>query len=293
MISHTRAHLAALGVGMFMYKRNRQSCLTKGSVKNRLGVLAAAGLLAVAPLTAAHADGISAPAVPTEQGILGGSGVSCATIESAPGTVGSPRPQLTTRVHGESDDASPSSYLRAVFTVDSQNADGSWVPVADALVPSTGFVADDAVVTATLPTTLSAGTVYRVSAATWSYEDDQTNHTASAATAFCYFTVDPTAPLAPKVIYGGPYSECTANDCAAADGAGIPGTFTFAPADGDSPVVGYRYKFRTDNAWTNVSGSTVTIAFTPPYRTFAELQVAAQDALGRYGSSTTTSFMVA
>ncbi|MFE2052797.1 hypothetical protein [Streptomyces sp. NPDC059459] len=278
---------------MFMLKRNRRSCQIKGTVLNRLGVWAAAGLLAVAPLTAAHADGIPAPAVPTEQGIVGGSGFSCATIESAPGTVGSPRPQLTTRVHGESDDPSPSSYLRAVFTVDSQNADGSWTSVADTLVPSTGFVSDDAVVTATLPTTLSAGAVYRMSAATWSYAGDQTHHTASAATAFCYFTVDPTAPLAPKVVYGGPYSECTPNNCAGAGGAGIPGTFTFAPADGDSPVVGYRYKFRTDSVWTNVSGSSVTIAYTPPYRTFAELQVAARDALGRYGSSTTTSFMVA
>lgn len=277
---------------MFKSKGNRRYGLFKGRLRNRVGVLAAAGLLASAPLTAAHADEISAPSVPTEQGIVGGGGVGCATDESAPDTVGSPRPQLTARVHDEAD-VSPSPDLRADFTVDSRNPDGSWTPVADSLVPSTGFMSDDMLVTTVLSTTLAPGTVYRMSAATWAYATDQTQYTASAATAFCYFTVDPTAPLAPKISYGGPYSECTANSCVAAGGAGIPGTFTFTPADGDSPVVGYRFRFRTDSAWTHVTGSSVTITFAPPYRTFEDLQVAARDTLGRYGPNTITSFMVA
>jgi hypothetical protein len=33
------------------------------------------------PLTAAHADAVPTPAVPTEQGILGGSGVNAAMFE--------------------------------------------------------------------------------------------------------------------------------------------------------------------------------------------------------------------
>lgn len=270
----------------------RRSVLFKGRVKSRLGALAAAGMLALMPLNAAHADEANAPAMPTEQGIVGGDGVGCATDESAPGTVSSPRPRLTARVHGKTD-ASQSPNLRADFAVDGRNADGSWTPVADTLAPSAGFVGDDTVVTTTLMTSLSADTVYRMRAATWAYADDQTRYTVSTATAFCYFTVDPTGPLAPKVIYGGPYSECTATDCAAQGGAGVPGTFTFAPADGDSPVVGYRYKFRTDDEWTQVSGSSATITFTPPFRTFEELRVAAQDVLGRYGADTITSFMVA
>ncbi|MFE1585355.1 hypothetical protein ACFW6Q_06625 [Streptomyces sp. NPDC058737] len=224
---------------MFKSKGNRRYGLFKGRVMNRAGVLAAAGLLASAPLTSAHADETSAPSVPTEQGIVRGGGVGCATV------------------------------------------------------PSTGFVSDDMLVTTVLSTTLTPGTVYRMSAATWAYATDQAQYTASATTAFCYFTVDPTAPLAPKISYGGPYSECTANSCVAAGGAGVTGTFTFAPADGDSPVVGYRFRFRTDSTWTYVTGSSVTITFAPPYRTFEDLQVAARDTLGRYGPDTITSFMVA
>lgn len=278
--------------GVHMHKGIRTSRLPKGRVTSYWAALAAGALLAVMSLTAAHADGLPATAVPTEQGIVQGSGASCATDESAPGVVGSPRPQLTARVHGESD-VSQSPNLRADFTLHSRNADGSWTPVAEQLVPSAGFVADNTVITGTLATTLSTDTIYRMSAATWAYADNQIQYTASAATAFCYFTVDPTAPLAPKIVYGGPYSECTANDCAAHGGAGVPGTFTFAPADGDSPIVGYRYKFTTSSTWTNVSGSSVTITFTPPYSTFEQLQVAAQDVLGRYGANATTSFKVA
>ncbi|MFB8748358.1 MULTISPECIES: hypothetical protein [Streptomyces] len=269
----------------------RGTVLSKWRLTSRLGALAAAGLLAVMPLDPAHAEGAGMPATPTEQGIVGGGGVGCATDESAPGTVSSPQPLLTARVHGEAG-TSQRADLRAGFTVDSRNADGSWVPVAGALAPSTGFVDDGRVVNATLTETLSPNTLYRMNAATWAYTDTQ--HTVSAATAFCYFTVDPTAPLAPKISYGGPYSECTSNDCSARGGAGVPGTFTFAPATGeDSPVVGYRYKFQTDDAWTVVSGSSVTITFTPPFRTFETLNVAARDVLGRYGANTTTSFKVA
>ncbi len=275
-----------------MRKGIRGSGLFKRRIKHYGAVVVAGGLLAMMPLGAAHADGVPAPVVPTEQGVVQGSGVSCATDESAAGIVASPRPQLTARVHSEAD-GSQSSSLRADFTIDSRNADGSWTPVADQLLPSAGFVGDNIIVTTTLATTLSTDTFYRMSAVTWSYADDQIQYTASAATAFCYFTVDPTAPLAPKITYGGPYTECTPNDCAAQGEAGVPGTFTFAPAEGDSPVVGYRYKFTTDSIWTSVLGSSVTITFTPPYATFEQLQVAAEDVLGRYGANATTSFNVA
>lgn len=279
---------------MHMHQGMGKFGLLRGRIRHYAAyaaALAAGGLLAVMPLAVAHADAgadaVPVAAVPTEQGILGSSGVSCAMDESAPGTVASPRPQLSARVHG-GPDVSQSANLRADFVLDSRSADGSWIPIADGLVPSAGFVGDGTVVTRTLETTLAADTVYRMSAATWAYADNRTQYTASAATAFCYFTVDPTAPRAPRIVYGGPYSECAAHG-----GAGVPGTFTFAPADGDSPVVGYRYRFTTDSAWTIVSGSSVTITFTPPHSTFEQLQVAAQDALGRYGAGATTSFMVA
>ena len=154
-------------------------------------------------------------------------------------------------------------------------------------------VLDDTIVMTRLVTELSPDTVYRLSAATWSYASDQIQYTASAATAFCYFTMDPSAPLPPEITYGGPYTECTTEDCVGQGGANVPGTFTFAPAEGDSPIVGYRYRFSTDSTMKTVSGSTVTITFTPPYRTLVMLHVAAQDALGRYGPETVTSFKVA
>ncbi|MZE68061.1 hypothetical protein [Streptomyces sp. SID5789] len=276
-------------VGMYMNNGYRESVVPKWQLRSRLGALAAAGVLALMPLGMAHADEPNSPATPTEQGIAGGGGVGCAEDESAAGTVSSPEPRLTARVHGQSD-TSQTPNLRADFTVDSRNADGSWTPVTATLAPSTGFVNDGKVVTATVMTTLTPDTLYRMNAATRSYAGSQ--YTVSAATAFCYFTVDPTAPQAPRITYGGPYTECTSNDCTARGGAGVPGTFTFAPAEGDSPVIGYRYKFRTDATWTDVSGSSATITFTPPSRTFETLEVAAQDVLSRYGASTTTSFMV-
>ncbi len=262
-----------------------------GRIRGRVAALAAGALLAVVAPAAAHADGSSAPtpAVPTGQGVLQGSGTLCATDPAAPGVVASPQPQLTARVHGATT-ASQAANLRADFTVDSRNADGSWTRVADQLRPSAGFVTDNTLVTTTLGTTLSTGTVYRLAVATWAYADDQTTYAASAATDFCYFTVDPTGPMAPKIAYGGPYTECGPNDCVAHGGAGVPGTFTFSPADGDSPVVGYEYKFSSDGSWTSVSGSSVTITFTPPVSTFELLQVQARDTLGRYGFTTGTSF---
>lgn len=275
-----------------MRKGTRRSGLFREWFKNCRTALAAGCLLAVLPLTAAHADGAPAAAVPTDQGILHGTSTRCATDESAPDGVGDPQPLLTARVHGEAG-ASQSADLRAHFTVDSRTTDGSWTTVDDQLMPSTGFTPDDSIVRTTVSTPLAANTLYRMSVASWDYADDHTQYTVSDPTAFCYFTVDPTAPLAPKITYGGPYTECTANDCVGHGGAGIPGTFTFAPADGeDSPVVGYRYRFTSGGTYTTASGPTVTITFTPPYRTLETLYVAARDALGRYGPETNTSFKV-
>jgi hypothetical protein len=163
---------------------------------------------------------------------------------------------------------------------------------------SPSFAGDNQVVSTPSPITLSEGPLYRMAAATWSYEDDQTTHISSYSTAtttgWCYFKVDTTAPKAPQVTFGGPYSECTTNACAAAGGPGQPGTFTFAPATGDS-VVGYQYKLASGNWSATINGSTVSPMVTPTLSGTQQLQVRAKDNVGsgRWGAKTIVTFKVA
>ncbi|MEV1173734.1 LamG domain-containing protein, partial [Nonomuraea sp. NPDC049784] len=248
-------------------------------------------------------DFIGRPIPPTQTGIVEGTGVSCETNPADPDVIADPTPEIATRVRVASGGSSADkpARLRAYFNVQKQYSSGTWGLLAEPIRPMSGFAGDNELVSSPYPGTLTEGTNYRIAAATWSYdEDDSTNatHIGSNSTVttagWCYFKVDPTAPKAPKVTFGGPYSSCTSNACAAAGGPGQPGKFTFAPAAGDT-VVGYQYKLGSGNWSSTISGSTINVTITPSLTGTMQLQVRARDNVGsgRWGAKTVVAFKVA
>jgi len=262
--------------------------------------LTAGVLLAVLPSAAAsaHASGmqdVPRPAVPTAQGLGPSSGPVCSTDKADPTLWADPAPQLTAVGHLAAGSGQP-TYLRAHFDVQVRQAPDRWTEAASAL----SALALNGQATNTLLTgPLSADTLYRFAASTWSYTADGTQHLTSPSTAstsgWCYFTVDPTAPLAPTVTSGGPYTACTADDCSPHGGPGVPGTFTFAPGAGDTGVVAYEYRLgdAADAALVDVPGSPVTVTLTPRRSGLVVLEVRAEDTTARWGPFTPFDFDVA
>jgi hypothetical protein len=258
-------------------------------------------LLAALPMAAAHAQtagraDVPKPVVPTGQGFVVSAAPACSTDKAAPSLLADPTPQLTAVVHVAAGDSRP-AYLRAHFDIQARQASRTWTEAAGELAPSSSSTARDGqAVTTSVAEPLSEGTLYRMAAATWSYTSDGTRYLASPRTVstsgWCYFTVDPTAPLAPTVAFGGPYTACTANDCAPAGGPGVPGAFTFTPGAGDTGVAAYEYQL-AGGAWETVQGSPATVAVIPQQSGTALLTVRAKDAAGRSGPTTQVAFDVA
>ncbi|WP_069465556.1 laminin G domain-containing protein [Actinacidiphila rubida] len=198
-------------------------------------------------------------------------------------------------VHAAAGGAQP-ALLKANFVIQAhQTSTPAWVAAVPA-PSSAGTATDGQEVSASVATPLSDGTLYRMAASTWSYTSDGTQHVSSPSTAttagWCYFTVDTTAPLAPTVTFGGPYTPCGADDCAAHGGPGVPGTFTFSPGAGDSGVVAYEY-WLAGSATVEVPGSPATVTIAPSSEGTAALTVRAQDATGAWGAQTQVLFRVA
>jgi hypothetical protein len=259
-------------------------------------------VLAALPLAAASAQeagktGVPKPTVPTAQGFVASSSPVCSTDKTAPTLLGDPTPQLTAVVHVAPGGAG-SELLRAHFDIQVRTAPGVWNTVASALAPPPdALVGDGQVVTTSVTDPLTEGASYRMAASTWSYAStvgDQYVASRSTATTsgWCYFAVDPTAPLAPTVAYGAPYTECTADDCASHGGPGVPGTFTLTPGAGDTGVVAYQYWLQGGPV-VEAAGPTATVAVTPQQEGLAVLTVRAGDAAGRWGAQTQVSFSVA
>ncbi|WP_327287977.1 LamG domain-containing protein [Streptomyces sp. NBC_01198] len=245
---------------------------------------------------------VGLPAVPTSVGILQGSGATCQTNPADPAIVSDPTPQLYARPHVASGGApagEPAS-LRAKFTVQEESASGAWGTTTEPIRPSApGFVGDNAAVSYPSPITLKEDTPYRMAAETWSYQDNGTTHINShsnvTTTGWCYFTIDSTAPKMPKVAFGGPYTNCDTNACAAAGGPGVPGSFTFSPDPSDAgKISAFKYKLGSGSWSAEIPGSTVTRMITPSLSGTQQLQVRAKDnaGAGRWGAITVVAFKV-
>ncbi|WP_055531711.1 fibronectin type III domain-containing protein [Streptomyces graminilatus] len=101
----------------------------------------------------------------------------------------------------------------------------------------------------------------------------------------------PTAPPPPTVTLAAPYTQCTANDCAAHGGAGVPLSLTLTPPS-DRLVWGYEYRFVGATGYISTTDPTVT--WTPPSDGLYLFEVRTVDYYGgRRGPFTSVSFKVA
>jgi hypothetical protein len=238
---------------------------------------------------------VGLPAVPTNAGIVESTGTSCETDSTDPDIISDPTPTLTakpqTAAGGES-----GAHLRAHFYIQKKLSDGTWEVATEPVRPTTGSVGDNVAVTSPSPITLADGVLFRLAVFTRSlYNDDDSylqSHSTVTTKGWCYFKVDSTRPKPPKVTIGSPYTECTANDCAAAGGPGTKAQFTFAPASGDTTNAYYQYKLSTDKAWSSaIAGATVKPWITPRLAGTQQLQVRAKDPNG-WGAKTYVEFKV-
>ncbi|MER8044202.1 LamG domain-containing protein [Streptomyces sp. NPDC094032] len=236
-------------------------------------------------------DYVGKPYYPSSQGIVAGSGTTCSPDAAKPTIVSDPTPQLAATVRTYSGGES-GAMLKALFRVEKQSGT-SWVAAqSDFVSPTgTGYLASGGRTTPSVTTTLAEGTSYRMSSWTRSYWNNFSSWLVSTSAGYCYFKVDPTAPKAPTVTVGTPYSLC-ATTCLPGGSPGVSAPFTFTPASGDT-ITGYQYRRSGQAAWSQTAaGSTVKQPIVPPEPGTYQLEVRAKDGLGRYGASQIVSILV-
>ncbi|MFE1036834.1 LamG-like jellyroll fold domain-containing protein [Streptomyces sp. NPDC058807] len=240
-------------------------------------------------------DFVGLPDKPTGVALMTGSGAVCERSEADPAVVSDPTPTLRayaqTKAGGEKE-----AQLRVYFDLDHKNADGTWTdttPGNGSVRPSSGYIADGKSVTLTW-STLTDGKLYRYQAWTHSFYNAGKSHLSSSTSGWCYFKVDSTAPKAPKVTVGEPYSVCTATACAPGGGPNQPATLSFAAATGDANNVSYQYKLSSDDIWSSeLKGASVTQKVTPERSGTYSVYVRAKDDVGRWGAQNVVDFLVA
>ncbi|MFD9215116.1 LamG domain-containing protein [Streptomyces sp. NPDC059544] len=233
-------------------------------------------------------DYIGKPNYPTPFGFLTGKGLSCSTEIGAPGIVTDPTPQVSATVRTMVG-GSPGAKLRARFKVEKQTG-STWSALPDFVYPTAGHLGTGGVAPASVPHTLEEGPLYRIQAWTRSYWPDFSNWLTSPGSVACYFKVDKTAPKPPTVNAASVYTLCAAT-CTPAGGPGVKGTFTFAPAAGDTNIATFQYKWSTDKSWSPASTKT-SVEIAPPEAGTYYLEVRATDTAGRPGASQIVSFLV-
>jgi hypothetical protein len=233
---------------------------------------------------------VANPALPTSVGIVSGSSPVCHTSSADPQVVSDPTPLVSGRPQTASGGES-GARLRLRWRVDVLSA-GTWsTAFTDVTRPTSGFVGDNVVQNASLPT-LTDGVMYRLKALTLSYEDNQTAFLNTDYTTPCYFTVDSSAPKAPGITFDSTYTECLPNACVSGGGPGVPGTVTFTAASGDTDT-NFEYKLSPSDTWTAVAASAGSVTITPQLPGTYHLEVRGQDSLGRRGAETVKDFLVA
>ncbi|WP_326699104.1 LamG domain-containing protein [Streptomyces sp. NBC_01754] len=255
---------------------------------------------------------VGIPALPKEVGLVAGSGLVCSTKSAEPTTVSDPTPLVTGKPMTASG-GSTGANLRIRWRTDKLSGTTWSVAHTDLDGPSSGYVGNQVKQSRSLPT-LSEGVLYRLKALTMSYYEGGTDRLNTGYTTPCYFKVDPTAPKAPKISIGGPYTECTPNACAANGSPGRAATFTFRPADGEANDVAFQYRLSLDGTWTEAkktcvaattaaacaaapSDSAVVIGWqasiAPERSGTHRVYVRAKDDVGRWGEQNVVDYLVA
>jgi hypothetical protein len=240
---------------------------------------------------------VGIPAVPKSVGVVTGDGQVCEGNADDPQVIGDPTPSLTATPRTVSGGGSGAD-LRAAFDVDKLGSDGTWSNTQDfAERPSTSYADNGATQTISWPTTLADGGHYRYRSWTESFYDGDSKYLSGPSNAtqshWCYFTVDSTAPKAPVITPDSHYPECTTNDCPAGGGPGVNGTFTATHNPADSNIVSFEYKWSGDATWSSpLSGSTVSIPFTPQHSGTYTLYVRAKDNVSSHSWGAQATFQV-
>ncbi|GAA3105378.1 hypothetical protein GCM10017687_16310 [Streptomyces echinatus] len=240
------------------------------------------------------------PGVPTSVGVIPGDGTTayCKTSSSDPLIVTRVDPMVQARVQTqvEAHLGDEEGSLQAEFVVE-RGDDAAWHQVWTGYRPDSGWDPDETL--EKLRTSNRAdGGLYRLRSRTqshWSYSG-KSGDLFSSYSAWCYFKIDSTAPKAPVITTGTPYTECTANLCEGKGGPGVPGSFTFKPNAADKDITGYRWRLLTSSAKDAkvVTGASYTAKdVTPSLSGTQVLSVEAKDVRERWGTPAEFSFKVA
>ncbi|WP_406409420.1 LamG domain-containing protein [Streptomyces sp. NBC_01643] len=213
---------------------------------------------------------VPTPGIPTSVGVIPGNGSTpyCSPLSTDPLIVTRADPMLSARVQTLVQPAANDSkgLLRAKFLVQRKVAVG-WEQAWGGDAPSTGWHPDDTVESLRIPSQAD-DVLYRVQASTvshWSETGLGSGDLLSAPSFWCYFKIDSHAPKPARITAGTPYTQCLPNDCVAAGGTGVPGSFTFNPNISDTGIKKYRWHLITSSApAAEVSGSTVTVNTVTP-----------------------------
>ncbi|MDX2730988.1 LamG domain-containing protein [Streptomyces sp. PA03-2a] len=224
------------------------------------------------------------PGTPTSVGVIPGNGNTayCRSSSTDPLMVtrADPMVQATVQTKVEAHLGDEEGSLQAEYIVE-RGDDAPWHEVWSDYRPASGWVPDGTL--QSLRTSNRAdGGLYRLKARTqshWSY-DGASGDLFSSYSSWCYFKIDSTAPKAPTITAGSPYTACTVDLCEGKGGPGTPGSFTFTPNAADTDVKAYRWRLLTTSAkdTKQVSGSTVTVPDVTPSTTGTQvLSVEASD----------------
>lgn len=240
------------------------------------------------------------PGVPTDVGVIPGDGTTayCKTSSSDPLIVTRIDPMVQARVQTqvEHNAGDEEGSLQAEYIVE-RGDDAAWHQVWSDYRPDSGW-APDGTLEKMRTTNRADGGLYRLKARTqshWSY-GGKSGDLFSSYSKWCYFKIDSTAPKAPVITSGSPYTACTTNLCEGKGGPGVPGSFTFKPNAADKDIAGYRWRLLTTSAkeTRTVTGSTVTVPnVTPSLSGTQVLSVEAKDVRSRWGAPAEFTFKVA
>ncbi|MFJ2829124.1 LamG domain-containing protein [Streptomyces sp. NPDC087263] len=242
-------------------------------------------------------DYVGLPAKPTGIGIKVGDARVCETDSADPAIVDSPKPTMMATPQTVSGGES-SAMLRGAMAIEKKATDSTWSDAFPTLErPTTGHVGDNVPVSTTTPIALSENVLYRYRAWTRSYYHNYADWLAGPSNAatmdWCYFKIDTSAPKAPQITIGTPYTACTSTSCLSKGGPGQGAVFTFAPSSGDTNA-SYVYKEDSQTKWSSlIKGSTVKPTIIPQEPGTYRLWVRATDGLGRPGAIGQVEFLVA
>jgi hypothetical protein len=240
------------------------------------------------------------PGVPTNVGLIPGDGQTayCEKSSTKPLIVTRLDPMVQARVQTKVQPGrgEEKGSLQAEFIV--QNKQGStWNTAWSDFRPRDAGWDPDGTLEKVRTNDRADGGIYRYRARTqshWAY-GGKSGDLYSAYSSWCYFNVDSTAPKAPQITSGGPYTTCTTNLCEGRGGPGVAGSFTFKPNSADRDISGYRWRLLTSSAANTrqVTGSTATVSnVTPPLSGTQTLSVEAKDVRNRWGAPAEFTFKV-